>query len=161
MSRQQYETKQDLTNEKIAAEKWLNDQVYPLIDECEIIKLGDKDPADFLIKYVDGKPICLLEIKCRKMSYFQYDTIMISRKKYENLSQLSREKQLPAYIVWHLQNDDSMVFTNVTNKFDFSEIGGRTVKTRDAWDVEEMVHWSFLNIEATSDTPSVGFEVLK
>ena len=161
MARQQYEKEEDLTNERIAAEKWLNDQVYPLIDECEMIKLDDKAPADFLIKYVNGKPICLLEIKCRNISYFQYDTIMVSRQKYENLVRLSKEKQIPAYIVWHLKNDDSMVFTDVKNKFDQSKIGGRTVDTRDAWDIEEMAHWSFLNVDATSDTDAIGFEVLK
>ena len=159
MARQQYETDKDLANEKIAAEKWLANSIYPIIDDCEVVKIKDHR-ADYLARYMNGEPICLLEIKCRKMSYGQYDTIFVAMHKYRSLIQLSKEKNIPAYLVWHLKNDDSMVFTNVETEPDFSAVGGRTVQTRDAYDVEAMAHWSFTRVTSIHEARINDFEVL-
>ena len=128
--RQQYETKEDLENEKQGAlflsKKW----------DSEFIKLK-KIPwvLDFLIK--KGDRYAWAEVKCLNMKFGRFP-FMISQKKIMAARRLSMTSGKDFFLIFRCT--DTLCY----HKWDFSkdykfEYGGRTTQTRDEEDIEPIL----------------------
>ena len=92
MARKMYETEEHLKNERIVADK------IERVWRCKLKKLSYKLMVDFAIckdDIIKG----WVEVKCRKISYLTSPDYMISMHKINFARQLSRETELPFFLV--------------------------------------------------------------
>jgi len=133
MSRQMYETKEDLQRENLiietVADKW----------HCKYIKLPIQYRLDFaLIR--NNKLKALSEIRVRNFSSDKYETIIVSAMKRLTARSLSRELLVPSFFI--VKFDDLIKYIDFDESPDSFEVGGRIGNTRrDADDVEIVCHY--------------------
>ena len=136
--RPSYETDQDRGNERI---------VRDILMEYHNCAFGKLTNAHYVLDYCGyeastTKIIGWFEIKCRNMSWGQYDTIMLSLGKWREGLQYFFSTGVPFYFVVStydgvFQYKQSMI--DVKHGRIICEYGGRTEKTRDAGDVEPVM----------------------
>lgn len=133
MSRQMFETKEDLQRENSIIEK-VADRWH-----CKYIKLPIQYRLDFaLIR--DNKLKAMSEIRVRNFRSDTYKTIIVSAMKRLTARSLSRELLVPSFFV--VKFDDCIKYIDFNESPDSFEVGGRTGKTRrDSDDVEIVCHY--------------------
>ena len=102
-----YQTISDLGREnivsEIAAMKW----------QCEQCKtVNDLNPVDREFSK-DGKVVLLVEVKCRKRSFDQYETYLIDVEKLKNLAKAADEREVKAALIIGLT--DGIYWMSVTS----------------------------------------------
>lgn len=123
-----YETNQDLKNQEKAIEAlrkaW----------HCSTRPLPPKSPFDYAVVKSDGSIPGFVEVKCRKCKYGQYPDIMLSWHKLREACAVGRT------VVLLVQWNDCLGWVELTDDlWETLEWGGRTAKTRDAWDEEPII----------------------
>ena len=161
MSRPQYETEQNLSEEHELKTK------AQLTWGMEFLKLPTHWLLDFIIRNRNGQCVGFAEIKCRKILTCEFPTFIISKRKFERGVSLSQKlgflpvldgrnaqsspvlrsktyKHIPFLIMVRCLDKD------IYYKYDSSHVekgelyleksGGRTKDARDAYDIEEVIH---------------------
>lgn len=129
---QLWETKDDLAREKDVVD------VYAKIKKCEYEKLPIQYKADYAFLR-DGDIVALVEIRCRNVSHDQYDTIMLSLLKWNDINELAQRMGVPAMFV--VRYTDGIYTIPLRETPDAFLMGGRAVM-RDARDREPVVHYN-------------------
>ena len=147
------ETLKDREREKAAAERWLANSVYPIIDDCELEQQKEFSPHDFTLRYTkSNKVACLLEVKCRNVDHTRYPTLVVDKVKRKNILALAKDLNVPAFAIWHLTGDDVMYFIDMAEEPD-SE--GTMEDARDYKGnriITPVVHWSVERMQTTQDS---------
>ena len=131
--RPRYETPEDLNREKAVA----------LLLEghfgAEAVKLPESYRVDYAY-FSRGRnptPVAFCEIKCRNRAYDQYPTMVLSQSKWDVLVKLAKDRWVPVHFATQLL-DGLYLMTCRDVPYDVV-VGGRTVDTRDEWDIEPVV----------------------
>ena len=122
-----YETEQHLTNERAVADELEFDW------KCRLKKVSYKLSIDFAIckdNFIKG----WVEIKNRTISHNHSDLYMISMHKINAARQLSRETNLPFYLV--IKFTDGIYYYRDKNERHLLKWGGRYATQRDEQDLE-------------------------
>lgn len=128
-----YESSGDRNNE-IAISEHLSS-----IWNCNFKKL----PMSYYIDWIlmkDAGPVAVAEVKCRRNSSTQYDTLMLSLAKWMNGKRLAQELSVPFLII--VQWTDGLFYAKPESIITYG-FGGRTDRN-DSQDVEPMV---YINID--------------
>lgn len=140
MGRQRYESVQDRKNEEIVGD---------IIIECHGDRILRKaanahySQTDRFAFNPFGKCIALYEIKCRNFSWGKHPTIMLSLGKWAEGHKFSQATNIPFYIIISCYNGTfsyQQDINDVKNGNIYCEWGGRTENTRDAGDIEPVMH---------------------
>ena len=101
MSRPIYESEDDRSNERQAADKFRKHLEQALIPKPESVELREAPrlyPFDYEI-IVDGKPWAIVEIKCRKNRLEDYDSYMISMEKIRGLREAAHIRNMASFLL--------------------------------------------------------------
>lgn len=126
-----YETDLDRSNEESVI------GVIAKLSMCDHMKLPKAYRADYvLIK--NGRPVCIVEIKCRNVSIDKYETIMISAHKRMECVMLANELRCEVRLV--IRYTDGIYAIDFKQEPDWSSVGGRWDRN-DQQDVEIVHHY--------------------
>lgn len=106
-------------------------------------KLPNSYWLDFFATLDGGGPVAWVEVKDRRgFRWGQYPTVMVSVLKVQNASRLIDATGLPAlFVVRDVEGDTRCVdFGAMLKRSDLIRWGGRTHWTRDASDIEPVMH---------------------
>jgi len=84
-----------------------------------------------------GDHVGLLEYKRRKFTYGKYPDVMLSEHKYKEGMRLAKKHNIP--FIFAVELDDGIYLAEMEKGYPVT-FSGRTVQTRDKWDVENVVH---------------------
>lgn len=155
MSRPLYETNADRGREDACAFR------VSVALGCKMVKLtGQYSRMDRLATWPKGfHRHAFVEIKCRKAQYGQYPSLMLSAAKWRDGVDMA-EATGGEFVIVASYLDGDWIYTyhpnHVAQQRVWLEHGGRTRNTRDALDIEPVMHISselFLPLPATSETP--------
>lgn len=159
--RKRYKTKKDAINAKTILVH-LRDQVpYQPFDSNWLFEPLDKkshishrayDPSN--VDPETSKPYvtALLQVRNRNMSFYRFDSIMLTEFKFKTGIRMSKRMCLPYFfvvglmdrvIVYQYQDGDENIF--------WSGIGGRTKQLRDPEDIENVVKIPIGRFDTASD----------
>lgn len=133
--RPRYENEYTLSTELVFAKE------LEAIWSCTLHKLPISYQIDFSACR-NGEQIAWVEVKQRSNPHNKYQTYILSVLKWRELVRTSQVTNLPAILAVRFTNID-MYFTIPKNNQDVLlkyEVAGRTKNTRDAADIEPVVH---------------------
>jgi hypothetical protein len=127
--RPRYETEADLDNERRVAEEigghWA----------CILRKNPDQYRLDFTC-YRDERAVAFAEIKCRDITFDQYDTIILSLSKVMAANLMHMTTSLPAFLI--VEFTDALAYADLLRLRPVT-VGGR-VDRGDSQDMEPVIH---------------------
>ena len=128
-----YETPQKLVNEQQII------KAYAIHRHCTPMKSKRGQCYDYALTRDDEQIIAFAEVKRRHVPVDKYDTIMLSLGKWLELRKLGELTGRP--VVFVVGFDDALA-ERVLSDRDAEDIrwGGRTLNTRDAADIEPVIH---------------------
>jgi len=128
-----YETKADLDRETKA--KGLIETQF----SCKLHKVPKDYRVDYCMTLRDNEIVGWCEIKCRNNESTRYPTYMVSLKKISEGLRLAEMTNAPFTLF--IQFTDKLMYyiVKTTDKLEY-KVGGRTVQTRDAQDIEPVVY---------------------
>lgn len=134
MPRVQYETETDLANERAVVDV-LSIETFPNL----VFRKSTNNAVDFIGADIDGTDKLGIEIKCRNGNATRYAEYFVAKQKIDKALAFRRESGLPVYMIWAW--DDWIAGIEIAPQQHFrTDYAGRTVQTRDAWDIEEMIY---------------------
>lgn len=135
MTRPYYETRQDLNNESDLQQRI--QAVWPVT----FAKLPISYHLDFALFGKSGKLAAMAEVKCRKNNHDTYDTLLLSVLKWAKGIEYARSLNTSFLVIVNFLDGD-WFYKYLPEDADKIKIvhGGRTKQTRDAADIEPVVH---------------------
>ena len=135
MTRPRYETAEDLRKEKLVAQLFSQNYVG-----STLFKMPDSYHLDFLVK-VKHEARAAMEVKCRKITFGQYDTIILSLLKWK--AGLEFERLGLGFLISFALEDGIYLYRHLA-EHTITEMNiqfrGRTISHRDSADTEPMVN---------------------
>ncbi len=134
MSRPRYEQPVDLINEK---------EVIEALSVSAFTKTVFNKSANPAVDYIGygatGQGRVAIEIKRRKGNSSRYPEYFVAKQKVDNALKLKDNTGLRIFMIWAWDDLIAGIELDRDQKFR-EEIAGRTVQTRDKWDIEPMVY---------------------
>jgi hypothetical protein len=151
-----YETVEDRKRELAAAERWLRNSIYPILDDCELEPQKEFSGHDFVVRYKrDNSIACLLEVKCRNVDHARYGTLVVDKVKRRKILALANELEVPAFAIWHLTGDDVIYYIDIAEEPDKEGTMQDSRDHRGNPIITPVVHWSVERMRYTHDSEQI------
>jgi hypothetical protein len=140
LSREQYETQADREREQACVQRFVRTFGYSMHKLT-----GQYSRLDWLLTPIHGGPPAWVEVKCRKHAYERHPTVLLSAAKWrEGVSMAQATGGEFILLINFLDGDYAYVYSpgHLTSRKVWLEHGGRTRDTRDAGDIEPVMHIS-------------------
>ena len=137
MTRPMYQTNQDLIHEIEVVQKFCDKLDY------KYSKLPISYHLDFMLTYAKTNHFCgMAEVKTRSHNFGTFKTFLISLLKYTSCLDWQQKYNIPVYIIVDFKGTTYYYLLD-SSPFELGAFvvhGGRTKATRDAADIEPVVH---------------------